>query len=230
MIMGPGQQELTGRRAVGFIAPKFPLPQLSLPVNVSFLEATAQDVQKLHENAVRAGYTCVGFHGCGSVAAVSILKGVRDVSVTNARGKGFMVGSLRSGIPSIWSRQAKGGGRPTILKIYVKNWASKTMGIDYDGGKMDSDDDIESCGLEMVLKTGIFSDVLALPSLLPNDQALVRNNVWSEIPDHSFDPDQVPVMLRVAQYLDMTLNQLDHAIENDRERVKKAFEALNIPV
>ena len=95
---------------------------------------------------------------------------------------------------------------------------------------MDPDDNVETCGLEMVLKVGIFSDVLALPSLLPNDQALVRDNVWEEIPAHSFRPEEVPVMRKVAAYLNMTLNQLEHAIENDRERVEAAFGALQIPI
>lgn len=229
MIMGAGQPEVMGHRSDSFTFPKFPPPQLSLPVNTSYLDASPADLFLLHARALSAGFTCVGFHGCGSNAAESILKAVQDVSVTNARGRGFMVGSLRTGIPAHWSQQAKGGGRATILKVYVRNWPNKQINEDYRWGKMDPDDIIETEGLEMVLRPSIFQDVVALPSL-DVDQALIHPSVWQACPTHSFSPEEIPLMQQLANHFNISLLQLEEKIVTEPAPVEAAAKRLGLNV
>jgi len=232
MIMGPGQPERTGIAAVPFTRPKIAYPLLSLPVNHSLLSAGPSDVDKLHMAATGAGFTLVGFHGCGSTSAASILTAVRDVSTTNARGRGFMVGSKYDGIPQTWAAQAKGGGTATILRIYVRGWGGMVRGTHYECGKMDPDDDVSEDGLEMVLAVAIFGNILALPSK-STDASMDLSAVWASCPSHSFRPDELDTMNRVAAYLRVNLDQLEAMIEAGGEQVKSveaAFKTLGIPI
>jgi|GEM_PF-2644464 len=228
MIMGPGQPEVTGSPCYIFARPKFPLPELSLPVNRSYLEASPREIQLLHEQAIRHGFTCIGFHGCGSNAAESILKGVQDVSTTNARGRGFMIGSLYSGIPSIWARQVKGGGTATILRVYVRNWPGRRVDIDYQWGKMDPDDDVSTDGLEMVLRPRVFNDIVALPSIGDTDQALIAPVVWQNCPRHSFRPEEMQTVQEIARHLNISLDALEREIESNPGRIEKEAQALGL--
>ncbi len=216
MIMGPGQQELTGAKAAVFKPPGYRRPLLSTPVNWSLLRASSGDITLLHTNVVQAGYTLIGFHGCRSNAAESIITEVRDVSTTNARGSGFAVGSKYNGIPAHWSQQNKGPGTPTILRIYVLKWSDLTFSDDYDWGKMDPDDDVENDGLEMVLKVHTFSRIVALPSIGNNDQDLIPDTVWADCPTHNFGPDEMPKVTKLAQHLKITLNELDQWIASGK--------------
>lgn len=228
MIMGPGQPDRTGVAAFPFTRPKIAYPLLSCPVNHSLLNAGPADVDKLHMAATGAGFTLVGFHGCGSNAAESIMTAVRDVSTTNARGRGFMVGSKYDGIPRTWAAQVKGGGTATILRIYVSGWDGMDRGTHYEGGKMDPDDDVEEEGLEMVLKVTIFGNILALPSKL-TDVSLDLSAVWADCPSHSFRPDELDMVTKVADYLQVTLDRLEAMIEaggNELKRVEAASKAL----
>lgn len=228
MIMGPGQPELIGVACNPFTPPKFRLPELSLPVNNSYLEASVKDIHALHFQATQHRFTLVGFHGCGSIAAQDILKQVRDVSTTNARGRGFMVGSLYNGIPNAWARQVKGGGVPTILRVYVRDWNSKSEGVDYDWGKMDPDDDIKDEGLEMALRPRMFNDIFTLPSLGESDQQLVGPAIWEGCPTHSFRPEEMDVVTRLASWLNISLDELEQRITEDPESIEKTATQLGI--
>ena len=230
MIMGPGQPNKTGTAAVPFAKPKIAYPLLSVPVNHSLLSAGPSDVDQLHMAATGVGFTLVGFHGCGSTAAGSIMTAVRDVSTTNARGRGFMVGSKYDGIPQTWAAQVKGGGTATILRIYVSGWGGMVRGTHYECGKMDPDDDASETGLEMVLKVAIFGNILALPSK-STDASLNLSAVWAGCPSHSFRPKEVPTMTRVADHLHVTLDQLEAMIEaggTQVQRVEAAFATLGL--
>ena len=232
MIMGPGQPERTGIAAVPFTRPKIAYPLLSLPVNHSLLLAGPSDVDKLHMAALGAGFTLVGFHGCGSTAAESIMTAVRDVSTTNARGRGFMVGSKYDGIPRTWAAQVKGGGTATILRIYVSGWGGMVRGRDYECGKMDPDDEVSEDGLEMVLAVAIFGNILALPSK-STDASVNLGAVWASCPSHSFRPEELDTMTRVAAYLRVTLDRLEAMIEaggDELKSVEAAFNALGLSV
>jgi hypothetical protein len=233
MILGPGTA-ITGDAApTSRIRPKFILPQLSLPINKSYLHATAADINSLHSAMLIGGFTLVGFHGCGSDSAKSILCEIKDVSTTNARGKGFAVGNIYTGIPKTWSVLRK-SGNPTILRIYVKEWTAKSFGLDYDWGKMDPDDNISKTGLEMVLRTRIFSSILALPSLGVGDQSLLDSSIWKDCPTHSFRPYEVENMKKVAAAMKMDLHQLEeYFLEMDdtkRKKIKEVYVQLGIPM
>lgn len=229
MMMGPGQSELTGKPCRGvFTKPKFTLPELSWPVNRSYLKASRGDIQLLHQRAVAGGFTCIGFHGCGSNAAESILTGVKNVSIVNARGAGFAVGSLYKGIPSYWASRAKWGGQPTILRVYVRNWPSRRVNVDYEWGKMDPDDDVSEEGLEMVLRPGIFKDIVTLPSVSANDQSLVAPTIWSNCPTHSFGPGEMEVVQKLATHLKISLDALERVINTNPDRIQKAADDLRL--
>ncbi|MFP5284504.1 MAG: hypothetical protein ACLGI9_02080 [Thermoanaerobaculia bacterium] len=228
MIMGPGQADVTGRACDAFIPPKFTLPQLSSPMNASLLTVSHGDIDRLHASLVQFNFTCIGFHGCGSISAQAILLGVRDVSTTNARGRGFAVGSKYSGIPTSWAAQAKGGGVPTILRIYVRNWSTLRVGTDYDWGKMDPDDNVSSTGVEMVLRPGTFNDIVALPSKGIGDQALVSASIWEACPTHSFRPEELEGLTILANHLGISLSELERQIVADEERIQKIAESLGL--
>jgi hypothetical protein len=230
MIMGPGQPSVTGNANGAFVARKFRLPELGSCANDMFLRATHGDITLLHNAAVTAGFTLVGFHGCGSVAAVNILTEIRDVSTTNARGRGFMVGSLYAGIPSQWAGQVKGGGVATLLRVYVFDWPRKRLNHDYQWGKMDPDDDPDETGLEMVLRVRIFNHVVCLPCIGPNDQQLLDDDIWADCPTHSFRPDELPMMRAIAAELGVSLAGLEKLIETDPKRVEAAARKLGYDV
>ena len=231
MIINPDER-LTGVKALNFKKSKIVYPLLSMSVTLSLRLAGPSDIFRLHQAAVIAGFTLIGFHGAGSNAADSILEGVQDKSTTEARGKGFAVGSKYDGIPTHWAGQVKGGGTPTILRIYVRGWEGLVFGRDYDWGKMDPDDEVEETGLEIVLRTHIFPYILALPSLSIVDQNLIAEEIWEDCPTHNFRPDEVETMTRVAKHLNVTLNELEKMIEDEdgggRDLVMAAFEFLNI--
>jgi hypothetical protein len=232
MIIRPGELQ-TGAPAPGhFIRPRMPLPLLRLSVTLSLRLADPTDIGRLHLQAVSLGYTLIGFHGTGANYADSILQGVQDKSTTEARGKGFMIGSRYNGIPIIWANIAKGGGAPTVLRIYVRGWHGMIAGRDYDWGKMDPDDDISDTGLEMVLRISTFPNILALPSLSSADQQLILPIIWDDCPTHSFRRKELPMMIRVATHLNVTLSRLEEMIE-DRDggglaQVERAFEQLHL--
>jgi hypothetical protein len=230
MIIGHGQPDITGNAAAFFILPPFPLPELSLAVNESYLDASAGDIALLHNSALHSGFTCLGFHGCGSNAARSILRGVEDVSTTNARGSGFAVGSLRKGIPTHWAGQVKGGGVATLLRIYVCNWHTKQVGRDYEWGKMDPDDKVSKTGVEMVLRPRIFRDIFSLPSPSPEDQSLIHPDIWRDCPAHSFRPDELAMVQQIADHLHMSLPELEEAIEKDGEAIAKVAKSLGFNI
>jgi len=231
MIMGPGQAERVGSAFSGiFPRPKFMLPEMGLPVNVSWLEATRADIGLLHAAVVGSGFTCLGFHGCGSVSARNILLGVRDVSTTNARGRGFMVGSLYTGIPDTWAAQVKGGGTKTILRVYVRGWATMRVRVDFDWGKMDPDDKVSEEGLEMVLKVHTFGDVVCLPSIDASDQALVAPDIWRDCPAHNFRRDELPMVRAIATHMGISLAQLEEEIEEDGDKIAKIAKSLGFNV
>lgn len=212
MIMKPGVYA-DGIRATGFSIPKLKYPLLSVPVNKSLLEATTADKTALHLAAVQQGFVCVGFHGTGSNHAESILQGIRDVSTAEARGKGFAVGSKYDGLPTTWAAQCKGGGTPTILRIYVKHFHIFDAGDEFDWGKMDPDDSISVEGLEMVLRPAIFSTIVALPSISVIDQSLVPADLWDDCPKHSFRRNEIVMMTAIAQRMGWTLDRLEENIE-----------------
>jgi hypothetical protein len=227
--MGPSQSDVIGKACGKFTPPKFILPQLSSPMNKSFLEASHGDIDLLHARLTQYNFTCIGFHGCGSVSAETILIGVKDVSTTNARGKGFAVGSKYTGIPSHWAQQAKGGGTPTILRIYVCNWLTLRVETDYDWGKMDPDDKVSKTGVEMVLRPSIFNNIVALPSKGSGDQALISVSIWADCPTHSFRPEELGKVTKLANYMKIDLAELERMIEKqDLKMIEKAARALGL--
>jgi len=228
MMMGPGQAAQTGLAAVGFVAPKFPWPEVGSPVVPSLLRVSHSDLAAFHDRAVFYGFTCVGFHGCGSVYAENILRGIRAVSTTEARGPGFMVGSLYGGIPASWAAQAKGGGTATILRIYVRDWRYKRFARDFDWGKMDPKDDVAEEGLEMVLRNHILADVCALPSAGPTDQKLVHSSIWADCPTHNFRAEEMDKARDLARRLGLTLEALDNMIANDQEGLAKLADSKGV--
>lgn len=231
MIMGPGRVDIVGLPAQPFTRPPFPWPLLRLPVNAPLLTASADDLQRLHLSLAAAGYVLVGFHGCGANAASSILSGVRDVSTTNARGRGFCVGNKYDGIPGIWAHQAKGGGTPTILRIYVRHWTALLPDVDYVWGKMDPDDDVEEDGLECVLKVHTFARIFALPSQSASDEHMIAASIWAACPTHSFRSEEIPNMTRIAEYLRVSLDEIERRIEDgDLEAIMEAAKWLGIKI
>lgn len=131
------------------------------------LEGKLSAIETLQKIYVGEGYQLVGYHGCSSTSAKSImLKGLdEDKCVVAARGAGFYIGSLAMGIPRSWSIKAakKDGSKPAILSIYLKGFSALVYGRDYDWGMMDGDDDVKETGLEMVIYPRAYQYVKVVP-------------------------------------------------------------------
>jgi hypothetical protein len=95
---------------------------------------------------------------------------------------------------------------------------------------MDPDDDVEETGVEMVLRPRTFARILALPSKSSGDQSLVSAAVWAACPTHSFRPEELEGMRKVAAYLKVDLNQLERMIEDKAQvgQVEAAFKQLGL--
>lgn len=130
------------------------------------------------------GYDFIGFHGCGANSARAMMIGGVDPArnVVGARGRGFYVGSLYTGIPADWATKAerKGHGKATRLAVYVKNFGELTWGSDYDWGKMDGDDEVAETGLEIVF----FGDACKRLRVVPA-MGLESSALWQACPQDS---------------------------------------------
>jgi len=146
------------------------------------------------------GYDFIGFHGCGANSARSMMIGGIDpgLNTVGARGRGFYVGSLYTGIPADWATKAerKGHGKATLLAVYVKNFGELTWGTDYDWGKMDGDDEIAETGLEIVFFGDACKRLRVVPALGVETTAL-----WLGCPQDSLGFEERAKVRQAALHL-----------------------------
>lgn len=196
---------------------KIRLPLLRHPMNLSFLQMSADDLARMHHAATTAGYTLIGFHGTSGAYAEDMMNQLREENnaAAEARGRGLYVGSKYTGIPTEWSIKTKGGGGRAILRVYAKAWPWREN-IDFEWGKMEPDNDPEVHGLEMVVRWHRIRDLLVMPCAGQTDQYLIPPTLWEKCPTHAWRQENIPEALAFMKYMDMTcLGELEKfTVEN----------------
>lgn len=144
-----------------------------------------------HQDLIRNGHYLIGFTGCSGERAQDYYnRGFdpnrgRDGSKLS-RGAGIYVCNKYNGLPKLFSNVHHDTSK--IVRIYVSGFNESLYPNHYDWGRMDGDD-LEDLGREMVLKHSLFSRMVALPAIGPQDDALVWDG-WEKCPADAYSSEE----------------------------------------